>query len=227
MIISHRHQFLFFAVPKTGTHAVREALREHMGDEDLEQAGLFVKKRLPFPEFDGVPHGHLTTQMIRPVLGDDMFERYFKFAFVRNPFDRFVSFCAFMSRETGEFERTPTAFMKHVIRDVRPFQHVLFVPQHFFLVDAQGKLDIDFVARTETMQASYDAICARVGIPSRPLERVNASRHAPWWTYYDDELVALVSNLYQRDLELFGYRFEDHASRESAQDNVDPPARPA
>ena len=45
MIISHRHQFLFFAVPKTGTHAVREALREHMGDEDLEQAGLFVKKR--------------------------------------------------------------------------------------------------------------------------------------------------------------------------------------
>lgn len=226
MIISHRHRFLFFAVPKTGTHAVREALREHMGAEDLEQAGLFVKKRLPFREFDGVTHGHLTAQMIRPVLGEEMFASYFKFAFVRNPFDRFVSFCAFMSRETGEFERAPSAYMKHVIRDVRPFQHVLFVPQHFFLVDAQGRLAVDHVARTETMQASYDAICARIGIPSQTLARVNASRHNAYWTYYDDELIALVGNLYRRDLELFGYRFRDHASQ-PAQDHVDPLPRPA
>ena len=48
MIVSHRHRFIFAAVPKTGTHAVRQALREQMGDEDLEQVGLFVNKRFPW-----------------------------------------------------------------------------------------------------------------------------------------------------------------------------------
>lgn len=219
MIISHRHRFLFFAVPKTGTHSVRQALREHMGPDDLEQAGLFVKKRLPFREFDDIPHGHLNVRQIRPVLGEDMFQRYFKFAFVRNPFDRFVSYCAFMSRDSGHFERAPIPFMKHVIKDLRPVGHILFVPQYLFLIDDHGRLAVDFIARTETMQASYDALCMRLGVPSQPLERTNASRHRPYWTYYDEELVSLVGDIYRYDLELFNYRFEDHA-REPAQDHV-------
>ncbi len=48
VIVSHRHRFIFAAVPKTGTHSVRQALREQMGDEDVEQVGLFVNKRFPW-----------------------------------------------------------------------------------------------------------------------------------------------------------------------------------
>ena len=43
MIICHQHRLVFAAIPKTGTHSVRHALREHMSAEDLEQVGLFVK----------------------------------------------------------------------------------------------------------------------------------------------------------------------------------------
>ena len=50
MIISAKNRFIFAAVPKTGTHAVRQALREHLGPDDLEQVGLFVTKRFPMPE---------------------------------------------------------------------------------------------------------------------------------------------------------------------------------
>ena len=50
MIVSHRHRFIFAAVPKTGTHAVRQALREQMGEEDVEQVGLFVNRRFPWAE---------------------------------------------------------------------------------------------------------------------------------------------------------------------------------
>lgn len=46
MIISPQHRFIFAAIPKTGTHAVRQALREHMGPQDLEQVGLFVNRKL-------------------------------------------------------------------------------------------------------------------------------------------------------------------------------------
>jgi hypothetical protein len=213
VIISHRHRFIFFAIPKTGTHSVRMALREHMAQDDLEQVGLFVKRRLPFRELDHIPHGHLGVRDIRPVLGEEVFDGYFKFAFVRNPFDRFVSFCAFMSREADYFARAPQAFMKHIIREVRPVDNVLYRPQYELLVDADGHLAIDYLARTETMQTSYEEICRRIGIPARPLEKINASSHLPYWHYYDEELIGLVGDLYRKDLEILDYRFESHASQ--------------
>ena len=207
MIISHKHRYIFFAIPKTGTHAVRQALREGLGDEDLEQVGLFVKKRFPFPEFADIQHGHISTQQIRPVLGDTIFNSYGKFAFVRNPFDRFVSYCAFMTRDTDVFRTEPLRYMKWVVREQKPVDHLLYRPQHAMVTNANGGLELDIVGRNETMQASYDEICARLGMPSAALERVNSSQHRPWQEYYDRELVGLVSGLYARDLELFDYQF--------------------
>lgn len=208
MIISHTHRYIFFAVPKTGTHSVRQALRAHLGEQDLEQVLLFEGKRFPFPEFADIRHGHISTRQIRPVLGDDTFDAYFKFAFVRNPFDRFVSYCAFMSRGSDVFEREPRRYMKYVIRELKPLDHLLYRPQHELLTDAEGRLEVDFIGRNETMQASFDEVCRRIGIPAAALGRANASRHRPWQEYYDRELVDWVSELYHRDLELFDYRFD-------------------
>ena len=60
MIISHAHKFVFVAVPKTGTHSVREALRPHLGEEDEEQAHLFVEKKMANPELAALRHGHIS-----------------------------------------------------------------------------------------------------------------------------------------------------------------------
>src|SRR5687768_16674592 len=135
MIISHQHRFVFAAIPKTGTHSVRQALREHLSAEDLEQVGLFVNKRFPFEELASIKHGHITLEQIRPFLGEEQFASYLKFAFVRNPFDRFVSYCAFMTRATDAFNRNPQGVMRHILFEVRPLQHILFVPQHTFVTD--------------------------------------------------------------------------------------------
>ncbi|MBX3692206.1 sulfotransferase family 2 domain-containing protein [Dokdonella sp.] len=211
MIISRHRRFIFFAVPKTGTHSVRRALRPHLAEDDLEQVGLFVQKRFPFPELNAIGHGHLSVRQVHPVLGAETFDNYFKFAFVRNPFDRFVSYCAFMSRQTGSFEVAPQAFMRHIVRDAPPWQHVLFRPQHEMLVDAAGRVAMDMLGRVENMQADYDRICGHIGIPSTKLEQVNASRHRPYMEYYDDELRSLVARMYARDFELLGYDADGHA----------------
>ena len=208
MIISHKHKYIFFAIPKTGTHAVRQALREHLGDEDIEQVGLFVQKRFPFEEFRDIRHGHLSAMQIRPVLGEEVYSNYRKFAFVRNPFDRFVSYCAFVSRDTPHFDTEPKRYMKYILREARPMNHILFQPQHSFVADHDGVLQLDMIGRTETMQESYDDICRQLGFPSAQLERVNSSRRRSYQEYYDRELVGIVSELYAKDIEAFGYRFE-------------------
>lgn len=206
MIISTRHQFIFVAIPKTGTHSVRQALREQMGPEDMEQVGLFVQKSLPIPDLAKIRHGHLTLSQLRPHLDADTFDNFFKFAFVRNPFDRFVSYCSFVTRQKGQFDRNPRAVMEHFVANP-PWDRILFQPQHQFLIDEQGKLLTDYVGRVEQMQESYDAIAQRIGIPTAPLERVNSSRRADYRGYYDQELIDGVAKLYARDLELFGYSF--------------------
>lgn len=208
MIVSTLRRFIFVAIPKTGTHAVRRALREHLGPEDIEQVGLFVTKRFPIPELARLRHGHLGLQQIRPYLSAHEFESFVKFAFVRNPFDRFVSYCAFMTRDDGQFEKDPHFVMRHFLANP-PWGHILFQPQYAQLVDEQGKLLADEIGRFETMQQSYDSIAARIGIPTADLERVNESSHADYRTYFNQELRDGVAQLYARDLELFGYDFDD------------------
>ena len=57
------------------------------------------------------------------------------------------------------------------------------------------------------MQASYDAICARIGIPSRALDQVNSSKRGDYRAYYSEELKQGTAERYARDLQLFGYEF--------------------
>jgi hypothetical protein len=209
LIVSHRHRFIFAAVPKTGTHAVRQALREQLGEGDLEQVGLFVNKRFPWAELAAIEHGHLSLQQVRPYLGEEAFGGYFKFAFVRNPFDRFVSYCAFMLRGGEVFQQRPRDVMRHFLFDAPPERHILFQPQASVLVGEDGRsLLADEVGRVEDMQGSFDAVCARIGIPSRALDRVNDTKRGDYRRYYDQVLIDAVAARYAQDLELFGYSFE-------------------
>lgn len=206
MIISHRHRFVFIAIPKTGTHSVRQALRQHLGPEDQEQVGLFQESVLPYPELAAMRHGHITLTQLRPHLGEEAFASYFKFAFVRNPFDRFVSFASFMTRNNGTFDHDPRRVMRYLIMNP-PYERILFAQQHTFVADPNGVVIADEVGRVEDMQASYDRFAARLGIPGQRLDKANSSRRGDYRAYYDQPLIDGVANLYRRDLDLFGYTF--------------------
>ena len=171
MIISHQHKFIFFAVPKTATHTIREALRQHMGPDDWEQQVLFGEQILPIPQLARLRHGHISAQEVRPHLEPGVWDDYFKFGFVRNPFDRFVSTCFFLNRDAPNFADSAVAFMKDRLSRARFRQRILVRPQHLQLCDADGEVALDFVGRYEDLQHSYDIICERIGIPGTPLSR--------------------------------------------------------
>lgn len=208
MIISHKHQFIFFAVPKTGTHSIRQALRPHLDSRDEEQVRLFEQRSFSQPELSAIGHGHLSVQQVQPVLGVETFDRYFKFAFVRNPWDRFISFCAFISRTTGHFEQDPQGFMARMIHSPPPLQQMLYQPQGALLTDHEGRLAMDFVGRVEDMERDYKHICARLSLEPQRLEQINSSRHRPYADYYSPQLRDLVGRQFRQDIEMFGYRFD-------------------
>ena len=207
MIISHKHKFIFFAVPKTATHAIRQALREHTGPDDWEQQVLFGEQYLPIPEIARIKHGHVSVRQIQQHLDADVWNSYFKFGFVRNPFDRYVSTCFFLNRNQPDFPASARTFMKRALTVPRFRQRILVRPQNLQLLADDGEIALDAVGRYESLQQSYDDLCRQIGIPAKDLERKNPSRHAAYTEYYDDELRDIVGEYYQDDLSIFGYDF--------------------
>ena len=207
MIVSHAKQFIFFAVPKTGTHALRELLRAHKDPDDWEQQILFGEQCLPIPEIAKIQHGHISAQQISPHLEAAVWESYFKFAIVRNPFDRFISSCFFLNRKNPLFIETPLQWMKSAIKAPQFRERVLVKPQYLQLMDAQGDIVMDYVGRYEHLQSSVDEICNRLQVETVLLEIRNASEHKQYREYYDDELKSSVEMVYQEDLKRFNYAY--------------------
>ena len=126
---------------------------------------------------------------------------------MRNPFDRFVSYCAFATSREGSFDRDPKRVMRHFLFTARPMNHIIFRPQHLFVTDCDGSLQADMLGKVEEMQASYDAIAARIGLPTTALDHANRSRRGDYRDYYDQQLIDGVAKIYARDLDLFGYDY--------------------
>lgn len=208
MIISHKHRFIFFAVPKTATHAVRAALREHLEEGDWEQQMLFGEQTIPIGPIAALKHGHISFQQVSAHLPERIWKTYYKFGFVRNPFERFVSSCIFLNRRNPDFKGHETDFMKRVIADDVFMRRVLVIPQYRLLADEDNRIMMDYVGRYETLQTSYGHICKEIGIPESRLPKENESLHAHYASYYDDDLKRSVASFYHLDFKFFGYNPE-------------------
>jgi hypothetical protein len=205
MIVSFEHRFVFVAIPKTATHALRAALRPHLGRHDWEQCTLFEQKRFPVAPLAELEHGHLTCQQVRPFLLRDFWESSLRFCVVRNPYDRFASSCRFLNRHNSRMRDDPLGTMKATIADPRVMRRLLLRPQVEFVTDADGSLLVGRVGRFETLQRDFDAVCGALGLPATPLARVNHSGEASAPAPYDRELIEAVQAAYARDFERFGY----------------------
>jgi hypothetical protein len=208
-IISHRHRLVFIAVPKSASHSIRFALRDQLGPIDEEQVSLFVRRRIDHPVFAAMEHGHQLAREVRDALGAERWSAYRSFAVVRNPWERFVSYVAFMMRHNGSFEREPRGAMRRVLANPQNQSAVHYRPQSDFVTDETGRQIVTRLCRAERLQADFDELCDEFGLERRELGIRNASSHVEYTQYYDDELVRLVADQYRQDVERFGYRFGD------------------
>ncbi len=81
-------------------------------------------------------------------------------------------------------------------------------PQTDFVLDNNGSLIVDYVGRFENLQDDFDYICRTLGVPQIALPHVNSSsREGDYRSYYDDECVNLVGEIYGSDVKFWAYDF--------------------
>jgi len=167
---------------------------------------------------------HYTAIDYRVIYGRKTFDRYFKFAFVRNPWDRLYS--AYRYLKAGgwnEKDREWSAanlssfsdfndFVKRWLSKDNISKHIHFRPQYHFVCDRKGKLLIDELYYFETLLEDFNQASKQLNINAE-IGHYNTNLGESYLNAYDDEARDIVADMYREDIELFGYVFDRIANR--------------
>ncbi|MFD2168197.1 sulfotransferase family 2 domain-containing protein [Thalassotalea euphylliae] len=183
-MLALKKKFLFVHIPKVAGQSIEKTLMA-IFDDLPERNELLLKPNLN--PLKGPPRlAHLTAQeYIRcGYIDQASFDNIYKFAFVRNPWERLVS--EFNYRKSLGLEKYQCSFRRFVMdgfptkfdddyvnaRDL--FRHV--IPQSSFLFDKDGELLVDFIGRFERLQADFSIVCKKLGVEETELMRENITK---------------------------------------------------
>ena len=166
--------------------------------------------------FDGKHHNkyqtgglqHLHAGHIKSEFGPEIFNRYFKFSIVRNPWDKAVSQFRYMAKRDDLREylgMKPDDSFKKYLELISKKTHVQWEPQVRFLFDDSGNSMVDYIGRFESFAESVGTVTNRIGLQVSKIPHANKSRRSSFQDYYDSESKEIVSALYAEDVKAFGY----------------------
>ncbi|MBN2476895.1 MAG: sulfotransferase family 2 domain-containing protein [Pirellulales bacterium] len=187
---SGRYRCVFFHVPRTG-------------GSSIASLGWWDRWTGHFPRAAEAPPG----------------DGYYRFAFVRDPWDRFVSLYHYFAAMTPAHRwYRPNARLATAVQRVGSFaefcrrfdtwphrDHFHFWPQYRWITDDDGSRLVDFVGRFERLPDDFSHVCRQVGADCVPLPRHNRSPHGPYRQYYDEQSWQIVGDRYRRDVRMFQY----------------------
>lgn len=201
-----KYKYILFRVPKNANSCL-------IGRDDVHRQHLAIN--------------YITNNRLEKLddvkpLFKEQYDSYFKFAIVRNPWDRVVS-CWKDKTAPSHCDTWPDSvyckarndtFSKFVTRIINK-EFIEFINESEFSIDDRHVLsqtvlipnDIDFIGRFENLQQDFNTICDKIGMVRQQLPHRNKTEHKHYTEYYTDETREIVANKYSKDIKHFGYEF--------------------
>lgn len=177
-MVNHKHKFIFVHIPRTGGTSI-----ECFFDKQVCENYFFRKK-----------HSSHRYELAA-------FSDYFSFTFVRNPWDRMLSF--YLKVTSGA--KNPITFLNWL----KSYHVYNKYPCSMcdFIFDTNETQTVDFVGRYENFQDDFNFVCNKLDVSVSRLQKLNQVPHEEYTNYYDTESIALVNQLCYRDIEFFEYEY--------------------
>jgi len=205
-LISRERRFIFVHIPKTGGSSLKSVLGgDWQNHKDLKR----YRKELEPSEFDS----------------------FFKFAIIRNPWERLVSEYAFQTRLSGSrSSKLHARDQQNRARDFDSWVRAVFEEPFAYpaakwggsvskglhrwspqvdWVRLDGEIGVDFIARLESIDTDSAEILRRIGLPPETLPRKKQTLRRHYSSFYTDETREFVAEQYAEDISTFGYSFEE------------------
>ncbi len=189
--INHEYRHIHVHVPKTGGTSM---LRQPFVGGQAHMAAKNFRRRHPVE-----------------------FVNYFKWGFVRNPFDRAWAIYNAAIQHRPSFPKVECLAWNEYVPTLENGKYGLVRPHTLtmthFLCDNDGNCLVDFVGRYENLAADWTEVCTRIGVEPTQLGHLNATKKAHWREVYTPELAAIVARVYADDFANFDYDPEDFGPR--------------
>ena len=207
MIISHSKKFIFIHNYKVAGTSVQGSLKKYgnqsflrSGIPDMIMLALGKYPRIFSSQFDG----HIRAKDLRKNIPSEVFDNYFKFGFVRNPWDWQVSLYTYMMKLESHHQHQLVKAMKDFDEYIDWRVHKDLNLQKDFFYDGDTCI-VDFIGKMETMNTDFNTVLGRLGIESK-LPHLNKSRDDNnFLKYYSQKSLDMVYEAFRSDVELFGY----------------------
>jgi len=194
-MICHDKKYIFNRVFKTGSSSIVKMLLPYAYTMSRELSQKSVDKFTT----------HIPSSTIKRLLFEDKkmdWDEYFKFGFVRNPWDRELSNYFFNGGKLKPPE--DISFKEWLNINLRKdgLIHDHNTPQCHYLTD------VDYIARFENFAEEVKYLFNRIGVPmSQPVKHIFKTEHKPYWEYYDDADIMKVHQWYEKDIKMYNYEF--------------------
>ena len=208
MLISDSHQFVFVHVRK----AAGTSLRQILGQVSLPKNNQLWYKLLSRNGFSVDYHKysfrkHSALIEAEKSMPSERYQSYFKFAFVRNPWDRLVSEFEYIKTQNTHSRHKKLSQMTFedyiTYQGQRPAAH-----QFNVLCNKSGDLGVDYVGKFERLDDSLVEISNKVKLDCSQIPHINKIKRQPFQSYYNATTAEKVAKLWAKDIAVFDYQFD-------------------
>jgi hypothetical protein len=233
MQVSHRKKFIFLKTVKTASTSIEQTLQKYCSDKEYifgselggpdelnedfshkESSLGIITVPLFFSDLNGEVvksyyWDHMPAEELRDKIDPNIWENYFKFCVVRNPFEKVLSIFSFIIRNNSVGENVPIKALFEVFLPII-LETPLFFDRMVYTINEE--VCVDRILRYETLEEDFSNVCDILDIPYENLPKINNQYRKKGITckdMYTDYTKKLVFDRYSFEIEKFGYKFPD------------------
>lgn len=171
----------------------------HSVEEKITKFGIIGSRQV---NSNGNWQPHKNATSIKADLGETMFNKYYKFSVVRNPYDKMVSYYHWKGNK----------ITKNLKEDFKKFCKENTC-NNMYIHSINGKPICDYYIRFEYLFEDIEKVCLRLGIKNfKPIilptfKSEYRTERIPYQEYYDEECKKIVYEKNKREIEYFNYKF--------------------
>jgi hypothetical protein len=221
-MISLKKQFLFIHYPKTGGTSFQNILVPYTEYQINRQNPNNTDSCYLVIDPKNSEYGkHWKLGQYKEALDKDTYQKLFKFAVIRNPWDLMISW--YFSPHSHRKQWNRDKFIQLVnsvsrLRDyIQTFSTIERVGQkllrtypvmNYLIEDKPLDSEIDYLIKFETINEDFKQVCRLLDIPEKNLPHKHKSNRHHYSYYYDQELQEIVAMKFKKEIDFIGYEFE-------------------
>lgn len=228
MLVSHRHKFIYTKTIKTGGTSVESYFERfcmppeqwslsHERNQSISEVGIVGYRGRQVPQ-GCLYWNHMPAALIKQRVGPSVWESYFKFCVIRNPYDKVISAFYFFQHlqqgfvRFGDLEHERARLESWLLRCVQQPRYAFSLPIDRDKYMINGRFCLDDIIRYENLTTDMARICQRLDLPWEPslLPKFKAGIRPPSAKVndlYTPTAKKIIQAIFAFELKFFGYTF--------------------